>query len=60
MEYLEAITPKSQNINIITKFFVKYIALLNHELSNPKTIHNLTSIYNTKTQENFQIPSLLG
>jgi hypothetical protein len=56
MGYLEAITPKSQNINIITKFF----ALLNHVLSNPKTIHDLTSIYNKKTQENFQIPSLLG
>ena len=58
IENLEAITPRSQNIKIIT-FFVKYIALQTHMLSNPKTIHDLTSIYNTKTQEKSQIPNLL-
>jgi hypothetical protein len=60
IENLEAITPRSQNINIITKYCVKDIALQTHMLSNSKTIHDLTSIYTIKTQENFQIPNLLG
>ena len=58
IENLEAITPRSKNI--IRKYFVIYFALQTHMLSNPKTIHDPTSIYNMQTQENFQIPNLLG